>query len=368
MLSIQQRIELADARMRYAKDSDGKWITLESGTHVQVDKDGNITGGPAGLKEKGITSLKHFGEKSGKSESTPSTTVDNGKPPADTTPVVKSTGVGSEENMKATITIKGTTARAAEKLKSLGFVFQPSEKAWILNAERGKSKYDQEGFVDSNGNFIGNEESILHAVKTHAKAHDLTISVGELTADAPASQAKPSSIASQPSESEHISLRKVEIPYAMTNVREAAKALGARWDPQSKEWVCKTSADATKIRQMISPQIGNGELRLSSRRGTRDEHYKVGGTIKAPDGSIRIITSVDRPRFDDERSDYIHGVVTRPATEAEAAAATKAAEIRRLQAFLDTRRHGPDDDRDREAYEQATAEARRKLAELEAAK
>lgn len=255
---------------------------------------------------------KRPGEFSPKTESTTSTTVDKSEPPADTDSRGENKSE-SEEKKVATITIKGTTYRAANKLKSMGFVFQPDSKSWKLEAIPGKSTFGQEGFLDSKGNFIGSEESILHSVKAYAKSHDLVIATSDSTAS--------------PS---------------------ASSPVAASVSPKH---------DAEKTTE--------GQRRFTKRRGTRDEYFHVGGSVNAPDGSIHIITSVDRPRFDDERSDYIHGVTTRPATAEESARVQKAAEITKLKSFLETRRHGPDDDRDREAYNQATNDARKRLSELE---
>lgn len=77
-----------------------RWITLENGTHVMVDGDGNITKGPAELKEKGITNLSHFGkdgEKTSKKQNS-STTVDKPKEIADT-PVSEATTTPGEKKM-----------------------------------------------------------------------------------------------------------------------------------------------------------------------------------------------------------------------------------------------------------------------------
>ena len=89
-MRIADRIELARtrysmdchdvallAKMRYAADAENKWITLEGGTHVQVDKDGAIVGGPAGLADKGIKHLDDFGKSGNKPEKNTTTTVDN---------------------------------------------------------------------------------------------------------------------------------------------------------------------------------------------------------------------------------------------------------------------------------------------------
>ena len=267
-------------------------------------------------REKSSHDGKKPGEFSPKAETTAPTTVDKQEPPADTTPVAPDGG--AEESLAggskmSTLTIKGSTVRAAAKLKEMGFVFNPSTKSWSLDAERGQSKYGQDGFVDKNGNFIGSEESILHSVKTHAKAHDLIITVSDGEPQKPAMKAE---------------------------------------SPESP----------------VQPVSTEGERKFTKRRGTRDQAWQVGGTVRAPDGTVHIITSVHRPYFDDERSDYIHGVTTRPATAEEAASSSRATEISRLRKFLDTRKHGPDDDRDRDAYDQVTREARQKLAELEAAK
>ncbi len=129
-LNIQQRIELAIARTRYAKDPEGKWITLESGTHVQVDKDGNITGGPAALNEKGITNLSHFGEKQSQS----STTVDNSRRPADTNPVASDVGanhqLGEGKKMETMAYVTGKTWDIKADLQKAGAKFDG--KGWTL--------------------------------------------------------------------------------------------------------------------------------------------------------------------------------------------------------------------------------------------
>lgn len=58
-------------RERYAKEEEGKWITLNGGsgdeghggTPVKIDGQGNIVAGPKGLKDKGIEHVDHFGDK-----------------------------------------------------------------------------------------------------------------------------------------------------------------------------------------------------------------------------------------------------------------------------------------------------------------
>lgn len=234
------------AAFLYSKE---KWITLENGTHVQIDGEGNITGGPSALKGKGITNLSHFGNKS-------STDVDKTKSSADTADVSNSSTKQQGKPMK-TLTIKGTTFKAANKLKEMGFTFNPSAKTWTMNAEPGRSKYDQEGFFDSKGNFIGSEESILHAVKVHAKAHDLTLT----TAD-------------------HAEPKKTDDAETKTESKPAT------------------------------------ESKLLKRRNTRDAHYQVGMSLTNPDGSHLVVTKVDRP-YQDDHGFWIHGISTRPATEEE---------------------------------------------------
>lgn len=157
-----------------------------------------------------------------------------------------------------TLTIKGSTVKAAQKLKEMGFTFNPSAKTWTMNAEPGKSRYGQDGFLDSKGNFIGSEESITHSIRTHAKSQDVTLS----TSDKPATSKPEEKTSSVPAKSE---------------------------SPEDKIF--------------------------QTRRDTRNDHYQVGQSVRS-DGKDYIVTNVSRP-YQDDHGYWIHGVSTRPATEQE---------------------------------------------------
>jgi hypothetical protein len=219
-------------------------------THVQIDGDGNITGGPAGLKDKGITNLSHFGNKS-------STPVDK-KGNSSDTPVVSNSSTEQQGTKMQTLTIKGRTVRAAQKLKEMGFTFNPSSKTWSRSLEAGKSRYGDDGFVDDKGNFIGSAESILHTIKTHAKSDDVALTTSE-------------------------------------------KSESSTIPPESQG---DNKSDST-------------EKTFAMRRDTRHQHYKVGQSVRS-EGKDYIVTKVDRP-FEDDHGRFVHGFSTRSATESEVA-------------------------------------------------
>ena len=159
---------------------------------------------------------------------------------------------------------------------------------------------------------------------------------------------------------EHISRFKVEIPYAKSEIREAAKKLGARFDGRTKEWVFKTTADADKIRDMISGKPSGAGKVFSKTTTSTTFRYQVGGVIHdASDDSYHIVTSVT-PRRADDHGKFQHEATTRPATADEAAKAKRDSRIAALKSTLDSTAHGPDDERDR-----ASHDARRRLAENE---
>lgn len=161
--------------------------------------------------------------------------------------------------------------------------------------------------------------------------------------------------------------RRLSIPYEMESVRNAAKASGAKWDRDSKEWVFPSKAVADKFRVMakVGRDLKPGEEIHSATHRVGSQVYQPGQTFERG-GKVFMTVAAAKPErgHGADEDQYMHHAIVRPASEAEAAQHVKSQEVAKLKADLSARVAGPDDDRDRAAFDAETQRLTARLREL----
>lgn len=118
----------------------------------------------------------------------------------------------------------------------------------------------------------------------------------------------------------------ITIPYEATDVRSAAKALGARWRPATKQWALPTEEAAAEIRATIAAFEGASPITVRRMHESYGTSYSRGDVMRE-EGAWVFVERTEREFCDPDEGDcnsmYSKGfhwtLHCRPATDAESA-------------------------------------------------
>ena len=377
-----------------------RWVTIGAdkdepghGTHIKISGDGKIVAGPAGLADKGIRSLSDFGKgKAGE----PGSQSGAKKPAAGQSSrlphemskeeFAKSgaqtfqTAKGSTYSHQNGQTVRVKTQHEGHDTKDVGLK-NKSDETHYVNPQDAKEIGMWQTLQSSNKRIVRQGDELLLTSKNPKTGKQGLDGRIKIQSKEPKVGLAPVELFDKSSQGEgwyrgnHPGNEITSMTKPEDSHGEFVRAAGGKpsevsspakqtqekpKNPESQKNSVDNPDNTASImsgpgsesgKQQDNREGGKVETReFNKRTGIRKSPWTVGQTMRAKDGSIHVVAKVHPPQWDDSHSEYVHPITARPATEEESAQHNKTARIGELERTLDGMRHGPDDERGREDF------------------